>query len=906
MLSLRILAIIGTAILLSQNSISSENSCRSLFGKGTAVPAVEINDLASFNHALTRGMLLGPGQTDLFEVYLKTAFGDPKISVGKTLVDVLKLIDENPGLYKPHFAEVVIEPMRRIYKSPEMLNKFIKSSSGTVGQIKSNWFQIEANIGFWKKMIGYTDPELPSGLSKDDLKEQKALLQQRFLAFLEPIISATSRKFLADPYTEHRPKVIALFKTLEHVRQRIEEQGRDSLPIRQAMVDVVASAGFFNSSTQILLKSKNGLDRIEALSKIFDERDSIAIELGYSGHFLELMNSLQIPFPSFSGKVENVSEILARFTRYVVDLPYVEVKGDPVRIRSLSIHEAAFRSCIGGSDCSSRTYFSRALDPNYYYFTRTDLNHHSSGHITVVLGTAKNPKTQKEHKVAFIDKIQNVANEDLPGMLEAVRQSVLEKGYLLGIPEDLGDHNGISNMEATTELVKEKIIPAHSGRLLDFTPHTHDYNFPNSYSRAEDHLSLRIIGGRTFTDGTRILRGQSYEANTAPASLTAKTVAQPILALREFKNLEDKNKYVDSSTMILTFEKLGLIPIGTYFDDLNKIVKSKDDPFPLRRKAFLQKCLLFGRLESELLNEFSAAERSQIQSEMGQWKKSSDPRKVAFFWSLFEVFEGEMTLENAKWLANLGSMTEYWKKAFFNEHFKKALMILRISDMVGSESAGLSSDKNKVDINAQANLGYTAIMIAVENWSRSGAEELANELLKRQELDLSASNHLNRITLDYATRTKDLKLVKAIFKGTVLPEATRKAELERFFLRAVAVGSDEIRDFYLGKIGGFSTELANRAFSEAVLMGKFDLAISLATENKIDVNLILNDEDKTPLTFALMRWRSPEARRFVEYLLQRVDIDLDRRDSRGRSALDHARSRNERDLVELLETSLAR
>jgi hypothetical protein len=88
--------------------------------------------------------------------------------------------------------------------------------------------------------------------------------------------------------------------------------------------------------------------------------------------------------------------------------------------------EAPFRSCIGGSDCSSRTYLTKALDPNYQYFTLTDAEGYSSGHITVVLGSAPGKAKSRipslehgsdERKLAFIDKIQNVPHEDLPIMI---------------------------------------------------------------------------------------------------------------------------------------------------------------------------------------------------------------------------------------------------------------------------------------------------------------------------------------------------------------------------------------------------------------------------------------------------------------------------------------------------------
>ena len=128
-----------------------------------------------------------------------------------------------------------------------------------------------------------------------------------------------------------------------------------------------------------------------------------------------------------------------------------------IRVRSLSIHEAGFRSVLGGNDCSSRTYFFKALNPNYNYFTQTDSHHRSDGHATIVLGEAQDANGGAS-QTAFLDKLQNVPNASISAFLEAVRQSVSEKGYALGIPEDVGNENGLSNESVTRQFVHDEIL----------------------------------------------------------------------------------------------------------------------------------------------------------------------------------------------------------------------------------------------------------------------------------------------------------------------------------------------------------------------------------------------------------------------------------------------------------------
>ena len=82
--------------------------------------------------------------------------------------------------------------------------------------------------------------------------------------------------------------------------------------------------------------------------------------------------------------------------------PYIVKGKETFRLRALSLQESSFRGCLGG-DCSTRSYFDLALDPNFIYFTLTDVHHRSSGQITVVLGTAVNKKGEVV-KTAFVDR----------------------------------------------------------------------------------------------------------------------------------------------------------------------------------------------------------------------------------------------------------------------------------------------------------------------------------------------------------------------------------------------------------------------------------------------------------------------------------------------------------------------
>jgi hypothetical protein len=445
----------------AQAQTQSALQCQRLFLQKS--DRTQIVDLKSFGQAMTEGMLLQSNQIDLFDIYRKMYFGDPGTSVNKeSLRDIIEVQDKYPELSKKPFREFEVSTVEHIYDVPESLNKYIRSQIQTAGSLRNSLLQIEANKGFWKKILDYSDLELPAGLSKIEQKEFNKAQATRYEKYLTRIISKTNRTLLADLKDQnenYQIKVKSLFRTLNQLKEWMEKKESNTLPIRQAMVDLVNIVGFSNQATLMLLKSNNGIEKLEGLKKILDERDAIAMELGFEGHFQELQKTLKIDFPTGFSKNENPHINIQKLEKEVFAQNFRLKKSDVMRVRSLSLQESPFRSCLGGSDCSTRTYFYKALDPNFIYFTMTDSSFHSSGHVTVVLGEAYNPVSGNLEKIAFIDKMQNIPNQKINLFLHAVALSVAEQGYKLALPLEVGDHNGLSNMDGISHYVSTQILP---------------------------------------------------------------------------------------------------------------------------------------------------------------------------------------------------------------------------------------------------------------------------------------------------------------------------------------------------------------------------------------------------------------------------------------------------------------
>jgi len=654
---------------------ATANQCIDLFKSSKP----EITDINSFGKAMTEGMLLNPNQADLFEVYRKLFFGDPNTNVGKDLKNVLVELQKHPELIKPHFLEYEITSVEKVYDTPEALTKYLKSQVQTAGEVRNNLFQIESNLGFWKKVLDYKDPEVPAQLSEMQKKlgkdssqadkeayrkakqEFESQSKKRFETYLNRVINKSNRDLLAtlkDDHQEYLQKSKALFQTLKYLQEWMDKKGRNSQSIRQAMVDLVNTTGYGNQATQALLKSKNALEKVEGLQKILDEADSAAQGLGYK-NLSDLQQKLRIEFPTGLTKNENAQNSIENLKQQVLTGKVVARPTDTVRVRSLSIQEAPFRSCLGGSDCSSRTYFSKALDPNFNYFTMTDQNNHSSGHVTIVLGEALNPTTNRKEKVGFIDKLQNVPNNKIQIFLQAVAKSLQDQGYKLAVPKNVGDHNGLSNVDTTRHFVDQEVLPKLIQELKSFEPLQHQYNFQNTYSRAYGKLDVKIFEPTQFdtnlqTQNVEIKLGKSYAPEKAKTDLDKDQLINAFLDLKNSNQESDLLKYISIGPFVEQLQGLGLYKMDQYKDDLTKILKRPEVSFQVKKAAAFELLLLNDQNvqanqniqgKSTLLDfsQFNDNEKMQMISEIRQWGKSNNERRKKFYNELGLKWEKSLT-----------------------------------------------------------------------------------------------------------------------------------------------------------------------------------------------------------------------------------------------------------------------
>ena len=500
-------------------------------------------------------------------------------------------------------------------------------------------------------------------------------------------------------------KTESMFKTLKEIYNKMQRNGQNTQVIRQSMVDLVYNVGFSNKSTVDLLKSSNAMDKLNGLRQILNEANELSEILGYKNLLEHLKYDLKIESPTGSNKSENTPDQMMQFQKIILQQKYTIRSDDKVRVRSLSIQESPFRSCLG-LDCSTRQYFETALDPNYIYFTMTDSNFHSEGHATVVLGSVTEPQSKKTIQVAFLDKLQNIQNQRIEIFLNAVNQSLKTEGYQLVIPTDLGMPTSkiFSNSESTVDFVQLNIMKRLKKIGDHFTPHPHNYSFNHGYSRAKDKMEVMLFEPKQLDLNTKITQGIHKKTYLARTDLNKNNFEQSILKLQRSDKQEDTSKFIAMT--------LGIIEFGLYSKEemisiLNSFAKNKNLSFAIRKQAAYEILLLENKIDTAFQWDFfDNYEKMQISSEIKQWSKTKNYRHKKFSQSLLSDWSFAITFSNNDKIKKLVESN----LIDINYRDESGIsMLLRAIYFEQKEIIDLLLDNPKLDINIKDELGFTDI-----------------------------------------------------------------------------------------------------------------------------------------------------------------------------------------------------
>ena len=713
----------------------------------------------SFARAMTQNLSLREGQKNLFDFYMENYFSRRATEFDETFDSVLRTQARYPELFKPSLREQNLTIRQKIHDPSQSLKDFVKSFSQTSAKIRANLFQIHANFGYWRKLLGWSRQGTGS-LNKEEKKEKPREDNQNFLEYLETFFDEKTLKLLSSPDIDHRQKTMTLYKILDQLREEKLRAGEDDRKISQAMLDLVHTVGFGNSGHILLLKSEKVEEQLKGIYGILAERDQMAFLLGFGG-FAELQQSLGGGRPSMLSKKEDVFTTLTEIEKDIEQSDFQIEESHTLRVRALSFQESPFRSCLGGGDCASQRYFDKAFDPNFIYFTLTDPEHRSSGQITTVLGEAKEGAGPLV-KVAFVDKIQNVPHDLIVPMLEGIRLSLGELGYKLGLPVDVGDHDGLSNLSGERLYIEREVNPQLTNKLIGFKPHEHGYSFPTGYSRAydlPDLLEFEWQGERHF----EIHPGGLYSSRIASESLSVRGLYEEVLSWRDSEKEEEQIKFINQLVQIQGTPELD-ISFNEAVGYLRSKIKNKALSFPLRKAGLFamielaeekwsEGSVLNSYYESFLkaLDHFSPKEERLIWGEISNWSRGWNKRRRAFVNGLLfrgSVEQRQAILHSSRWVLILDIEARY------GELNNTALIEAVFDDGKKMLEDLLKKGANK---EAQNEDGHTALAMAVL------IEDIEKiRLLLKVRANPYAKNLEGDSILDLAKGTKNKRVIALI------------------------------------------------------------------------------------------------------------------------------------------------
>jgi len=522
-----------------------------------------------------------------FNLYMSLFFGRSNVKVAVNLYSKIKRkLKDNPYVIEGRvpFPVIQIRGTKKSAPVPKGIKSYLdeqKKSADRTLQL----LNFTSNEGAWRKVLGLAK-------STKDQAATVELKEKIWAQFLEDYFTEEVRSFLIGLDFKNNPGSTAelfseiVIKKIEPILKKfmvdvLQPNKINTNKLQQTVVRLVHGKGFKNLDLKNLLEKNDGFRALEAVTLSLQIRDAFAEALGYENHFDQFESAWNNESTlQFRGK--RVNEKISKWQDEINSAATLEQTGDWFFVRAASLTEAPYRSRIGADECSSRSYALRVLDPNFYVFTKSELNGMSDRHISVVLGEASSKK------VAFIDKIQNIPDHELTVMIEAVRVSVLSKGYELILPEDKGNHNGISNSLGTRMALNSDIEVAIDNPYLNFTPFDTKFEYKIKHSRAFSGLkSHKVLPAKIE------LSINNQGGQTPIKTLDIKNWFQSLEKLNPRDFLDDSwvgiEKYIDwhlVARKINNGEYLKLIEDPSFKDEIVLLVLKQDIPPALRKKIF--------------------------------------------------------------------------------------------------------------------------------------------------------------------------------------------------------------------------------------------------------------------------------------------------------------------------------
>ena len=763
----------------------------------SSLTSVRINSLESLAEHFTKGFLVQRGQEFFWKMYQNNFFPDPSYT-DHGLEEVFKILEQYPQLSKPVFREQQVVIQEKTYLLSQSVTDFVKTYREVSSKKKVFFTRIEENINYWSKVL-QIDIKLSEAKKLSLIKEEiglnlierlKQQMGEQEIKELYAKLKAVRKRQLLERL-KIPEKELVLIKKSELKKLSLENEGLRRVSI--AMMDLIHTSAFFSPSAKALLRNQDSKSLIEGLRNIVKTRDHLSREVAGFKDFNDLKESLCCPtLDRLFYDTHFINAKLDTFEKESLLLGFELIKRN-YRVRALSLIESPFRGCFG-LDCSSKRYFGVGLDPNYVYWTRTDDKFFSYGHITTILGEAKNSKGERI-KIAVVDKMQHISKRDLFPMLLAIQESLKEQNYLLGFfyfsKNEL--FNKMINNHDTRLDFEKNIIPFLSSSELNQIPlknfQAHDHNYQLDFINFNESMlgkgfsvlkwDERLV--ENVKPSIQITHGEMYFPYTLEGLSTH--FINEILKFRDSTDQEELFIFIKNINLLHELNPLEYSKDKVIHLLISFLEKYKDLEYSFKKKI-LQKLLEF---DIEVLTFFEAfslffneKERKQWIGELSNWKEGKHYRKRYYkaFQLLYQLKQKEMSewervfkpepfelieedIDFIFSIRDLSLIKLFYERRgvdFLNKKFKKGNTLLmkaaHYDDTVFKYLVSLGANNFNI-INQEED---TVLMIVIADKNLN----LLKFLLSKKELDINLKNLFEESALKVAIDTQYLESIQEL------------------------------------------------------------------------------------------------------------------------------------------------
>ena len=483
----------------------------------------------------------------------------------------------------------------------------------------------------------------------------------------------------------------------------------------------------------------------------------------------------------------------------------------------------------------------------------------------------------------MLDKIQNVPQVTLLPMLETVRFSLEELGYRLGLPVDVGDHDGLSNSDTIRAYMESEVNPLLTHQLTTFKPHKNKYDFYRGYSTA--YSSPKLLEFERWEGDFKVEAGEIHTGSKIPEELQVKDLYQEILSLKDSNKEEDQIQFINQLELLTEIEGLDLSQ-DFAVDYLKSKIKDRQVSFKVRKKA-LYTLISFSEVKSYnaldwMTNHFSENEQTALVGEISNWIDSNEEYKKIFMRYFLYEFLKEHIEKKIQF-----SFQSIVFNILKNIGVKQNILFLAVER--GDQSMVQNLLDLGVDINGKNYTEETVLFLAVER----GDQSMVKFLLDRG-ADIHAKNYREETVLFLAVERGDQSMAKFLLDlGADINKKNYTEETVLF--SAVSTGNRTMAEFLLDR----GADIHAKNYREAtVLFSVVNTGNQTMAEFLLDRGADIHVRDNNGETVLFLAVRKGN-RTMVEFLLdQGADIYL--RDNNGETVFFEALRIGDQAMAEFL------